>query len=276
MQTSFFCERRKWTNTFSPFEITEKYTDDINWRCAKDDKTKIYHRWPTTLYARIKQKTGCPFCYGTGKTTILESIVNTATELAKEWDKEKNIEHDINEIRKSSSKKIWWLCQNEDCKHSWQATPANRTGVNETGCPECSSKESKIERYLREELKKVFSDINEKPEQTNFNFKSKRTITVDFFINDINVAFDLDPYHTHSKRLKIDIEKSEILKNYCNFFKVREHPLEAISKGDFIYNYAINKNTVKLLAKSILEKILKMYPDLNNNLRGKIEDYLKQ
>jgi hypothetical protein len=233
-----------------------------------------YHKWEKELGKRVGEKpTTCPYCYGTEKTSILESILTTAPELAKEWDYAKNTLN-IENIRKSSSRKINWLCIN--CNHSWQATPANRSGVNETGCPECSAKESKVEKHLRDELKKVFSDINEKSERTSFNFSSKMQITVDFIIREINFAFDVDPYLTHKNRVTIDTGKSVILKNYCNFFKVREHPLVAISNEDLIYNYAINKSAGKLLAKSILEKILKMYPDLNNNLRGKIEDYLKQ
>ncbi len=259
-------------NSISPFSITSKnYSTLIHWKCKEHPE---YHKWEKELGQRLGTKpTNCPYCYGTGKTSILESILTTEPELAKEWDYAKNTLN-IENIRKSSSRKINWLCKN--CNHSWQATPANRSGLNETGCPECSAKESKVENHLREELKKVFSDINENSERTSFNFSSKMPITVDFIIREINFAFDLDPYHTHKKRLKIDTEKSLILKNYCNFFKVREHPLEAISNEDLIYYYAINKNTVKLLAKSILEKILKMFPDLNNNLRGKIEDYLKQ
>ena len=266
-------------NHISPFSITSRNSSiRIHWKCQKFPE---YHKWDSKLESRVSKKpTGCPYCSG-NKTSVLESIVSDNIKyrnelLAKEFDKEKNT-FKIEEIRAGSQEQIWWKCSTEGCDYEWQATPANRTSkYSKTGCKECSMKknrngQSNGEIYLRTELKLIFNSIDEVPKTTTHKFSKGQRITVDFYIEELPLAFDLDPYYTHKSKESIarDTEKSKLLKNYCNFFKLRKDPLEKISDEDVVYTCSSNDS--KELAKLVYLKILELYPGLDKDTKHKLE-----
>ena len=41
--------------------------------------------------------------------------------------------------------KVWWQCEKG---HEWEATIANRAGMNKTGCPYCSGRNATTENNL--------------------------------------------------------------------------------------------------------------------------------
>jgi len=248
-------------NNISPFLITSKNGSIlINWKCKNYPNE---HKWQTKLEKRVSKKpTRCKFCYGTKSTSLIESIKTTHPDIANQWNYSKNV-IDISTVRGGSGTKVWWKCN--DCGHEWQATPANRTGVNKTGCKTCSDKinkkgQSKIEAKVREQINKIYK-TDSSPKNTNFTFKSKMPVSVDFFLEEISLAFDIDPYYTHKNRFKIDSEKSSILKNYCNFFKFREHPLTITSENDIVYDFDILKN-IDQFCDLLFKKIDCLYPNL--------------
>ena len=63
--------------------------------------------------------------------------VSDNAQLMAEWDWEKNkvLGFEPNEVTFGSIKKIWWIC---DKGHEWQATPNNRS--NGQGCPVCAGR----------------------------------------------------------------------------------------------------------------------------------------
>jgi hypothetical protein len=258
-------------NMISPFKITSRNSSEIiSWKC---EKFPDYHKWDIKLESRVSKKpTGCPYCSGV-QTSILESIISDNPDyrnvlLAQEFDKEKNT-FKIEELRAKSQKKIWWKCS--ECKHSWHAMPANRSGINETGCPECSEKiQSIAEKKLRQELKKIFNQIEDKPKNTSIIFSKGKEITVDFFLTEPSLAFDLDPYYTHKhpETYIRDQEKSSILIKYHNFFKLREDPLKMITENDIVYN--CSTNNYKELAKLIYKKIMDLYPHIDSKIKSKL------
>jgi hypothetical protein len=261
-------------NKISPFSITSRNSSlTIEWKC-KDHPNE--HKWSAKLEKRISKKpTKCPYCYGTGSTSIKESIQTTHPEIAIDWHKTKN-SIPISSIRAGSQKKVWWECN--ICKYEWDATPANRTGINKTGCKNCSdakskSGTSKIENNLRNELKGIFK-INEKPHTTIHVFESKQRIDFDFYLEELPLAFDFDPHHTHKNRFKRDSEKSEKLKNYCNFFKLRESPLEKTSINDVLFNHRYSDIDGHM--KLIFKKIEILFPHLGKEIKAKIEKYKKE
>ena len=90
--------------------------------------------------------------------------VSDNAQLMAEWDWEKNkvLGFEPNEVTFGSIKKIWWIC---DKGHEWQATPNNRS--NGQGCigisdvlAESVSKGNLISRYEKKE-----KQINKKIEK---------------------------------------------------------------------------------------------------------------
>ena len=251
-------------NRISPFEISySNTTENIHWKCPESEG----HIWETSLGNR-KQKngklSGCPYCSG-NRISRKESI-NSEDEsyrdklLIKEWDSIKNEAININTISKFSSKKCWWLCSNCGC--SFESTPANRNGINKTGCPECAIKlnksgKSQLEKRLAEELEKyeLFKGKIELNYLTSHKFKSNQRITVDFYIRDL-ICFDLDPFHSHQNNNGTDEEKVKVLNNFLHFFKLREHPLKLITKERDIEYFKFNPEE---LAEKIIKKFKEIY-----------------
>ena len=97
-------------------------------------------------------------------------------------------------------------------------------------------------------------------------------ITVDFYIEEIDLAFDLDPNNTHkdepSASYNRDKEKTDVLKNYNQFFKLRQDPLTKISDKDILY--ICKTENSKELARLIYIKILELYPNIDKNIKSKL------
>ena len=64
----------------------------------------------------------------------------------KEWDYEKNKDHNPNTLTAGSSYKVWWKCS--VCGHSWQAAPSRRR-LQGFKCPICSVKNVNAERIKK-------------------------------------------------------------------------------------------------------------------------------
>lgn len=64
----------------------------------------------------------------------------------KDWDYEKNKDHNPNTLTAGSAHKVWWKCS--VCGHSWQASPSRRRlqGFN---CPICSLKKVNTDRIKK-------------------------------------------------------------------------------------------------------------------------------
>ena len=69
------------------------------------------------------------------------NLAVTYPEIAREWDIEKNGDISPALVLPSSSKKYWWICPN---KHSYSASPSNRTHGKGSGCPYCSDPARKV------------------------------------------------------------------------------------------------------------------------------------
>ncbi|MGL1956570.1 MAG: zinc-ribbon domain-containing protein [Colwellia sp.] len=68
------------------------------------------------------------------------TIVESNSELLKEWDYVRNKEIDPNECYRSSIKEVWWICK-KDNRHRW-LMKINRRVYNNSGCLYCSGKQA--------------------------------------------------------------------------------------------------------------------------------------
>ena len=100
------------------------------------------------------RENACPFCAGkkVNETNSLQSINPT---LAKEWHPTKNDNKTPNNFTCFSNDKVWWICQEPNCKSYYDARIADRSIG--TKCPKCSL--CKNERLTGDYLKSLFPQL---------------------------------------------------------------------------------------------------------------------
>ena len=67
----------------------------------------------------------------------MKKFISEYPELVKEWHPSKNGDLKTDQVSHGSAKKVWWMCPN---RHSYEASPGNRTSKNPSGCPYCVGK----------------------------------------------------------------------------------------------------------------------------------------
>lgn len=112
-----------------PEDYSTGSNEKIIWKCSKCG----YH-WEATINSRV-QGSGCPRCNGSVPTTGVNDFATCYSEIAKEWDYEKNNKKP-EEVSSHASIKYWWVCP--ECHKSYLASPAHR--AEGTGCPKCARK----------------------------------------------------------------------------------------------------------------------------------------
>ena len=114
-------------------------------RCIKHDETFLQ----TPFAHIIMKRQGCPICQEIRKNNMkhkkLLPIVKYDNYI-KDWDYEKNKDHNPNSLTAGSSCKVWWKCS--VCGHSWQAAP-NRMRLQGLNCPICSLRNVNTERIKK-------------------------------------------------------------------------------------------------------------------------------
>ena len=182
-------------------------------------------------------------------------------DLVKEWHPTKNDSLKPENLLPGSHKKIWWLCK---FGHEWEAIVYNRTG-RQSQCPKCSNHISRPALYIYCELKKIFKNVYLEHRIGN--------LTVDIYVEDINLVIEYDGYHYHKSRLKSDkIKKDKILKNNISLINVRVSPLEKIYRNDIVFEYEANP-TFKMI-DVILNKIINQKKFCDEKQKSIIDKYL--
>lgn len=115
------------------------------------------HSWKSKIATVVNSKGNCPQCYHDYMTNNVivyrlnknGAIADYYPELLTEWDYEKNIDLNPNEVLVKSNKKVWWKCPK--CGREWQAKIAKRTAGE--GCPYCyrfekSNLQQKVQAYI--------------------------------------------------------------------------------------------------------------------------------
>lgn len=100
----------------------------IHWVCEKG------HEWLATVDARTRRLSGCPYCSNQKILSGYNDFATLRPELMKEWNFDKNIDIEPDEVAEYSHYMVWWRCIKG---HEWESTIANRSrGYN---CPYCSN-----------------------------------------------------------------------------------------------------------------------------------------
>lgn len=137
--------------SLTPETVTCGADTQYGWICPRG------HHYKASIGNRTRNKSGCPYCSGKLLLQGFNDIATLYPDIAAEWDRDKNGDGPEDHLA-HSGETAWWRCRN--CGGSWQATIANRTGRNKTGCPHCGSdqKVSLIETALAFYCKRVFPD----------------------------------------------------------------------------------------------------------------------
>ncbi|PEN50110.1 hypothetical protein CN540_24165 [Bacillus toyonensis] len=113
--------------TLTPYDIVVGSYTKVWWVCEKG------HEWETEVRNRTKGS-GCPYC--TNRKICIDNCLATLTpELAEQWHPTKNGTLTPYDVTRSSSKRVWWKC-NEG--HEWETTVNAR--AKGTSCLYCSRK----------------------------------------------------------------------------------------------------------------------------------------
>jgi hypothetical protein len=235
-----------------PNKVSYGSNKKVWWLC-----TKKRHSFKQRIEKRTLRGDNCPYCSGqkTGDDNNLEVMF---PEIAKEWHPTKNGKLTPRDVTPGSSHhKVWWLCPKG---HNYDSIPKSRTGKKKHGCPYCTRSTSVPEIRIFSELKWLFDDVNSR-------FKIDTT-EIDIFLSKFNLAIEYDGWYYHKDRKEKDLEKNIFLSTQkIHFFRVREQPLELLSKKDL----NVSQDSI---SKSDLNEVLKrIYPFVDNEHKKKINDY---
>ena len=113
---------------FDPETLTFGSKKKVWWKCSKG------HEWQATISNRNRGN-GCPYCAGNSVLKGYNDLQTLNSDLANEWNFEKNDVLTPIDVTPGSNKKVWWKCSKG---HEWQATISNRNRGN--GCSYCAGK----------------------------------------------------------------------------------------------------------------------------------------
>jgi hypothetical protein len=126
----------------TPHDVTHGSNKEAWWIC---NNSECKYEWPAMINNRTSGN-GCPACAGKVATEN-NCLATTHPELSKGWHPTKNgnltpptkngnlTPHDVTP---GSDKKVWWECNNSECKYEWPAMISNRTSGSD--CPNCAGK----------------------------------------------------------------------------------------------------------------------------------------
>ena len=100
------------------------------WKCRIDGRS-----WQSQIVNR-RNGTGCPYCAGMLVMQGINDLKTLRSDLAAEWDYEKNGSRSPEHVTAQSHWIVWWTCPRQG--HSYRAEVSNR--FRGSGCPYCAGK----------------------------------------------------------------------------------------------------------------------------------------
>ena len=224
----------KKNDNLKPENLTASSGRKVWWKCNQG------HEWQATIYSR-NQGNGCPYCSGNKVLIGYNDLQTVNSNLAKEWNYERNNGLKPIDVTPNSNKKIWWKCKKG---HEWQAAIYSRNkGI---GCPVCNSErhtsfpEYAIVFYLKKygiEVMHLYKEIG---------------CELDIFIPSLKIAIEYDGCLWHKNRIIKDLEKNrKCSESGIKLYRIREG---LRSLNDSSIDYIVKENQ-KDLSKT-LEKVL--------------------
>lgn len=115
----------------TPADVVPSSSRMVWWECPQG------HVWKASVAARVEDKCSCPFCAGRYLAKGQSDLKTRMPKIAAEWHPTKKGTLRPEDVRTSSPKKVWWIC---DMGHVWQASVKSRMEQNDPGCPICAAR----------------------------------------------------------------------------------------------------------------------------------------
>lgn len=118
----------------TPEQFTYSASSNVWWTCGKG------HHWQAVINSRTNPslKPGCPYCANRKVLAGDNDLATRRSDIAQEWDAERNGELMPSGVAVGSSRKVWWRCR--ACGYEWRTTVVSRTSDKSTGCPACAGR----------------------------------------------------------------------------------------------------------------------------------------
>lgn len=175
-------------NDLPPSSYSYGSKKKVWWVCSKKG-----HKFQASIYHRSMSQSGCPVCAGQKVVAGDNDIATLFPLVAQQWDMEKNAPLTPQDVTASTTRKVWWKCENG---HSWNALISGRT--RGSGCPKCAKRVSKAEIELFNFIRSVL------PDDTTVISSDRsllRTHELDVFIPDLSIAVEFNGVYWHSEKM---------------------------------------------------------------------------
>lgn len=113
----------------SPDYITAGSGLKIWWKCSNN------HMWEAVIFSRARGN-GCPYCSNRKALPGFNDLATLHSNIACEWNFQKNKNLTPSDVTSNSGKKVWWRCIHG---HEWMSTIDHRVARGD-GCPYCSGR----------------------------------------------------------------------------------------------------------------------------------------
>jgi hypothetical protein len=128
LRPDLLSEFHKTKNVLSFDQLSPSDKRKVWWQCSKG------HEWDQSV--QLRRAAGCPICRNLRVNPGVNDLLSQFSNIASEWDYEKNLPIQPDLIAATSRKRVWWRCA---LGHSWQATLSTRT-LRGFGCPVCAGR----------------------------------------------------------------------------------------------------------------------------------------
>jgi hypothetical protein len=237
-----------------PNNLSPRSSQNVWWKCVKGilGKLRLLNR------TRKRNGTSCPYCINY-KLCNENSLARLRPDIAQDWHPTKNKALTPNDVIAGGGNKVWWTCKHG---HDWQATVGSRVN-NESGCPKCFLRTSRIEIAVYSEIQALFPNASWQEKIEGYE--------CDIFIKDRNIGIEIDGVYWHRRRHDVDTVKSKLFdKKGIQLYRLREEGLPLLSERDISFKWS--DNTFPTISK-LVEQILQ-HADLNDNERLKLHSYV--
>jgi len=191
----------------------------VHWKC------KAYgHEWEALPFGRINRSGGCPVCSGRKVLSGFNDLASSRPDLAEEWDYEAN-ELGPESVARATPDRYFWKCH---CGHKWEASVNNRNN-NNSGCPKCRHKVSKIEINFLKTFCQLCPEIvwlGSKRLDLAWNKRGWAEVDIYAIFNNSKVVIEYDGEYWHRNKFEMDIKKTTaLLQEGYLVIRIRENPL---------------------------------------------------